>query len=360
MTTKACRPASTAEIAALAGAALPADAPAAADPQRITLLIHGGAGTITRQTITPRIERQYRDGLETALRAGHAVLAGGGSALDAVVAAVVALEDDPLFNAGKGAVFTADGRNELDASVMDGRSGMAGAVAGVTTVRNPVIAARAVMEKTAHVMLIGAGAERFAADQQLAIVEPSYFFTQHRWDQLQKAKAGGQVVLDHDGKPRADGAPSAAASGRSAPAHVDDKFGTVGAVALDQHGNLAAATSTGGVTNKLYGRVGDSPLIGAGTYADNATAAVSCTGSGEFFIRGLVAHDVAARMRYCGISVGEAARQTVADALDARNGQGGLIALSADGEISFAFNTEGMYRGVIRADGKAQTHIYSD
>jgi beta-aspartyl-peptidase (threonine type) len=337
----------------------------APDPGRITLVVHGGAGTISRSTITPQVEAQYRASLDRALRAGHAVLAKGGTSVDAVVATVKVFEDDPLFNAGKGAVFTHDGKNELDASIMDGKSGQAGAVAGVTTVKNPITAARAVMEKTRHVLLVSRGAEQFASDQKLEIVDPSYFFTQHRWDQLQKAKEKDRIELDHDGKSGSRGADRKQLSAIQeddpfAMWRTDLKFGTVGAVALDQYGNLAAGTSTGGLTNKLYGRVGDSPIIGAGTYADNATVAVSGTGTGEFFMRGLVAHDIAARMKYRGASVSDAVDETIRSALDAKHGKGGVIALDGKGTVKFGFNTEGMYRGYVKADGKPVVQIYRD
>jgi L-asparaginase / beta-aspartyl-peptidase len=335
--------------------ATPANSQAPApQPQGITLVVHGGSGTITRASITPEVEAQYRASLERALKAGYEVLAAGGTSVDAVVATVKIFEDDPLFNAGKGAVFTNEGKNELDASIMDGKTGLAGAVAGVTTVKNPITAARAVMDKTKHVLLIGAGADKFAAAQKLDIVDPSYFFTQHRWDQLQKAKEQDRIQLDHD-------APAKKTS--SAPPAIwrtDSKFGTVGAVALDRYGNLAAGTSTGGLTNKLYGRVGDSPVIGAGTYADNATAAISCTGTGEFYMRGLVAHDIAARMKYLKLSVSEAVDQTIKSALDEKQGRGGVIALDAKGNFKFGFNTEGMYRGYIKSDGKPVTQVYRD
>lgn len=333
--------------------------PAAADvPSRPVLVVHGGAGTITRASLTPELEAQYRAGVERALLAGHAVLAKGGRSVDAVVAAVKVFEDDPLFNAGKGAVFTNEGKNELDASIMDGKTGLAGAVAGVTTIRNPITAARAVMDKTRHVLLIGRGAEKFAAEQKLDIVEPSYFFTQRRWDQLQKAKEKDRIELDHDGKPGKSSALDSA--NPHALWMTDHKFGTVGAVALDAEGNLAAATSTGGLTNKLYGRVGDSPVIGAGTYADNATVAVSSTGTGEFFMRGLVAYDIAARMKYQKASLNDAVDGTIRSTLDDRKGAGGVIALDARGNLKFGFNTEGMYRGYVRADGKPVVQIYKD
>jgi beta-aspartyl-peptidase (threonine type) len=306
------------------------------------IAVHGGAGTVTRASITPDQEAAYRAGIERALRAGHDVLAAMGSALDAVVAAVKSLEDDPLFNAGRGSVFTSDGLVEMDAAVMDGTSGRAGAVAGVTTARNPVVVARAVMERTRHVLLGGAGADRFAADQGLELAAPEYFYTQHRWNQLEAARKAGRVQLDHHVEP------------------ADRKFGTVGAVARDGRGHLAAATSTGGLTNKLYGRIGDTPLIGAGTYADDATAAVSCTGTGEFFMRGVAAHDLAARMRYGAASLDEAARAVVHEALATRGGSGGLIAVDAQGRVAMPFNTEGMYRGVLRAQTAPVVSIYAD
>ena len=323
---------------------------------RFTLVVHGGSGIITRRSLSPALESQYRAALAAALAAGHRVLADGGAALDAVVAAITVLEDDPLYNAGKGAAFTADGTHELDAAVMCGASGQAGAVAGVKTIRNPIVAARAVMEKTRHVLLVGEGAERFAADQGLALADPSYFHTDHRWDQLQKARIAQRVLLDHDGAPRAE--PAAAEPGESW--KVDDKFGTVGAVALDRRGHLAAGTSTGGLTNKLYGRVGDSPIIGAGTWAEDATCALSGTGTGEYFMRGVLAHDVAARMRYAGATLSDAADEAIASVLTARGGRGGLIGIDARGEVVMAFNTEGMYRGVVRADGVPQTAVFGD
>jgi beta-aspartyl-peptidase (threonine type) len=328
-------------------------APTAAPKQRITLVVHGGSGTITRTSITPEIEAKYRASLEQALKTGYAVLESGGSSLDAVVATIKVFEDDPLFNAGKGAVFTNEGKNELDASIMDGRSGLAGAVAGVTTVKNPITAARAVMEKTRHVLLTSSGADQFATLQKLDVVSPDYFFTQHRWDQLQKAKEQQRIQLDHDGKQKTSLAPFESWM-------VDYKYGTVGAVALDAAGNLAAGTSTGGLTNKLYGRVGDSPIIGAGTYADNGTVAVSGTGTGEFFIRGVVAYDIAARMKYAKKSVSDAVDETIKSTLVDKEGRGGVIALDKDGNIKFGFNTEGMYRGYIRADAKPVVHIYKD
>ena len=325
--------------------------------KRITLVVHGGSGNLTPATLPPELAAQYRAGLERALKAGHAILATGGSSIDAVVAAIKVFEDDPLFNAGKGAVFTHAGKNELDASIMDGRSGQAGAVAGVTTVKNPITAARAVMEKTKHVLMVSQGAEAFATDQKLEMVSPEYFFTQRRWDQLQKAKEENQIKLDHDGNQKSS---STGADEAYALWETDHKFGTVGAVALDSYGNLAAGTSTGGLTNKLYGRVGDSPIIGAGNYADNRTVAVSATGTGEFFMRGLVAYDISARMKYAGQRVADAVDQTVREALTDKKGRGGVIALSKDGEVKFAFNTEGMHRGYIRADGVPFTKSFAN
>jgi beta-aspartyl-peptidase (threonine type) len=261
------------------------------------------------------------------------------------------LEDCPLFNAGKGSVFTHEGRNEMDAAVMDGATGQAGAVAGVVSVRNPILAAQAVMQRSGHVFLMGQGAEAFARAQGLALEGPEYFHTAHRWQQLQAALAQNQVMLDHDGQ---------RPQGQSVPEPIDRKFGTVGAVALDAHGHLAAATSTGGMTNKMFGRVGDSPLIGAGTYACDATAAVSATGAGEFFMRGVVAHDIAARMAYGGLSLAQATQATVREKLDATGGRGGVIALDRQGHYQLAFNTEGMYRGVVQGDGPPQIAIYRD
>jgi L-asparaginase / beta-aspartyl-peptidase len=320
------------------------------------LVIHGGAGLTARSRaeMTPEANIAYRAGLEVALLAGHKVLRTGGSSLDAVIAAIETLEDDPLFNAGKGAVFTHDGKIELDAAIMDGKTGMAGAVAGVTTVRHPIAAAKRVMEQTPHVLLIGKGAERFAAEQGLEIVDPSYFFTQDRWDQLQAAIARDEVVLDHEGEaPR-----SADAKARGA--KLADTIGTVGAVALDRDGNLAAGTSTGGMTNKRYGRVGDSPIIGAGTYADNGTAAVSGTGTGEYFMRGALAYDISARMRYLRQPLDAAVHGAIHAALETKGGSGGVIALDARGNVSFGFNSEGMFRGSIREDGKPSTAVFED
>ena len=316
----------------------------------IRLVIHGGAGTITKDTITPEQEKEYKEKLTEALNAGYAVLNSGGTSIEAVQKSINVMEDSPLFNAGKGAVFTHDGRNELDASIMDGKTRKAGAVAGVTTVKNPINAAIAVMEKSPHVMMVSNGADLFAKEQGLTIVDPSYFRTEHRWQQLQKAIEKEQVILDHDGKTAALFAD---------PMMYDYKYGTVGAVALDQHGNLAAGTSTGGMTNKRYGRVGDSPIIGAGNYADNETVAVSATGSGEMFIRTLTAFNIAAQVNYKNLPLEEAA-QNALDEVKAINGSGGVIVLDKTGNYTMSFNSEGMYRGTIGNDGKPVVAIYKE
>ena len=310
------------------------------------LAVHGGAGTIAPSAV-PEAEAPYHEALREAIAAGEAILAAGGSALDAVIASVVVLEDSPLFNAGRGSVFTSDARHELDASVMDGRSLVAGAVAGVSTVRNPVLLARAVMEKSGCVLLAGEGAERFARDAGIPLAEPSYFFTQARFDQLLRAKANKTTVLDHDG----------ANAAHSGPIREDGKRGTVGAVARDRHGNLASAVSTGGMTNKRPGRVGDTPVIGAGCYADNATVAVAATGTGEHFIRTVAAHDIAARMRYAGMSLEQAAQAVIFERLPAIAGTGGVIAIDCDGNLAMPFNTSGMYRGWVREKGGDREEI---
>ncbi|WP_374537344.1 isoaspartyl peptidase/L-asparaginase family protein [Chitinimonas taiwanensis] len=323
-----------------------------AEPTRTTspcLAIHGGAGTITRALLGPAQEAEYRAALAEALTAGYALLQQGASSLDAVVAAVQVLEDCPLFNAGRGAVFTHNGLIELDASVMDGRSGLAGAVAGVRHIRNPVLAARRVMEQSRHVLLIGEGAEQFALAQGLAFEAPAYFHTERRWQQLQQARAQSAVLLDHS-------APGAAGAVFEI-ALNDHKYGTVGAVALDAAGNLAAATSTGGLTNKQFGRVGDTPIIGAGCYAENGVVAVSGTGTGEFFMRGVLAYDIAARIKHQQQDLPSAVEQTLDSCLRQRGGEGGVISLDAQGQVYFGFNTEGMYRGQISASG-LQVEIY--
>ena len=313
-----------------------------AQAKPIAIVIHGGAGKIDRDALTPERERLYHSTLEQSLRAGHAILARGGSALDAVEAAIVVMEDAPVFNAGKGSVFTAEGKNELDASIMDGRALQAGAVGGVTTVKNPIRAARAVMEKSPHVLFTNKGAEKFAADHGLEIVDPKYFFTERRWKQIQKWRK------QQEAKPQASAEPDQHA----------DYFGTVGCVALDAQGNLATGTSTGGMTGKRFGRIGDSPIIGAGTYADNRTAGISCTGHGEYFIRHAVAHDIPARMAYKQESLAKAARDVVQTVLKPAGGSGGIIGIDAHGNVVMEFNTPAMSRGYIDRDGKTNTAIF--
>ncbi|KVP81618.1 isoaspartyl peptidase [Burkholderia ubonensis] len=314
--------------------------------------IHGGAGTILREAMNTDTELQYRAELAAILRAAQAVLADGGSALDAVSVAVRMLEDCPLFNAGRGAVYTADGTHELDAAIMDGATLAAGAVCCVTRVRNPVLAARRVMEASEHVMFAGAGADAFAAAHGLELVEPGYFGTEARHAQWLKARDAAGALLDHDA--------ATFAFGDGAPLDPDRKHGTVGAVARDLHGHVAAATSTGGITNKQPGRVGDSPIIGAGCYADDATCAVSSTGTGEMFIRLATAHDVAAQIAYRGVSVAEAAYDVVMNKLPRIAGRGGIIAVDAHGNVTMPFNTDGMYRGYARVGAAPVVGIYRD
>jgi L-asparaginase / beta-aspartyl-peptidase len=337
----------------------------------ITLVIHGGAGNITPDRITPEKQKSYEEAMKEALRLGYAVLEKGGTSLDAVEAAVRSMEDNPLFNAGKGAVFTAEGRNELDAAIMDGATGKAGAVAGVTTVRNPIAAARAVMEKSPHVMMTGPGAEAFAKEQGLELVAPEYFRSEARYQEYLKVK-------EREAKPAVSPAPAASpapddkpkqaprpgkkkkdsGSSRLEPYLEGHKFGTVGAVALDAQGNLAAATSTGGMTMKRYGRVGDAPIIGAGTFADNATCAVSATGHGEYFIRSVVAHDISALMAYKGFTVQQAAEEVVMKKLVEKGGEGGVIALDRKGNFSMPFNSSGMFRGSIQKGKEPEVKIF--
>lgn len=317
--------------------------------EKYVLVIHGGAGTILKKNMTDQKEAAYKAGLEEALKTGYKALQAGKSSLDAVEATIRVLEDNPLFNAGKGAVFTHDGRNEMDAAIMNGKTLEAGSVAGVSTIRNPISAARAVMEKSEHVMMAGRGAEQFAKEAGLEIVDPSYFRTQERWEGLQRALKEDSIKskLDHSYQP----------AGKLGIENRDNKFGTVGAVALDKAGNLAAGTSTGGMTNKKYGRIGDAPIIGAGTYANNNTVAVSCTGWGEFFIRSVVAYDLSALMAYKGLTVQDAGKAVI-EKVGTLGGNGGLIALDKNGNAALPFNTEGMYRGMVTADGKITIEIY--
>jgi beta-aspartyl-peptidase (threonine type) len=312
------------------------------ETKKIALAIHGGAGTIERSKMTPEKEREYRAGLERALTAGYEILKRGGSSLDATDAAVRVLEDDPHFNAGKGSVFTSAGTNEMDASIMDGKTLKAGALASVKHVKNPIGLARLVMEKSPHVMLDCAGAEAFAKENGIELVDEKYFFTQERWDALQKIKEAEK---------------HGSVGGKKFFISEEDRHGTVGAVALDKDGNLAAATSTGGMTNKLPGRIGDTPVIGAGTYANNETCAVSCTGDGEYFIRAGAAHEVSTLMKYRGMKLQEAA-QTALDAVKKLGGSGGLIAIDRNGEVALPFNTNGMYRGHVDPNGKFFVEIY--
>jgi beta-aspartyl-peptidase (threonine type) len=316
---------------------------------KVVLVIHGGAGVMSRSDMTAEQEGRYRKELERALRAGHEAMRRTGQGLDAVETAIKVLEDSPLFNAGKGAVFTHEGRNELDASIMEGREKRAGAVAGLTRFKNPIAAARAVMEHSPHVLLIGDGADRFALDQKLEEVNPVYFWTPERWKALQEA-------LEKEGR---DSRKPTSRSGGGAGAAPDRPFGTVGAVALDRHGNLSAGTSTGGMTNKRHGRVGDSPIIGAGTYADNATCAVSATGHGEVFIRYTVAHEISVLMKYGKRTVQEAARAVLRQLPREEGGVGGVIALDANGNAALEFDTEGMFRGTITEDGTIEVAIYA-
>lgn len=311
---------------------------------KAVIAIHGGAGAITRAQMSQEQELRYIQALSDIVAVGQKMLEAGESALDVVTEAVRLLEECPLFNAGIGAVYTRDETHELDACVMDGNTLKAGAVAGVSHLRNPILAARLVMERSPHVMMIGAGAEKFAAGQGMELVSADLFSTPERYEQLLAARASGETVLDHSG----------------APLDESKKMGTVGAVALDMQGNLAAATSTGGMTNKLPGRVGDSPLVGAGCYANNASVAVSCTGTGEVFIRALAAYDIAALMDYGGLSLSEACERVVMEKLPALGGSGGLIAVDHEGNVALPFNSEGMYRAWGYAGDTPTTGIYRE
>lgn len=308
--------------------------------KKIALALHGGAGTLLPDQFTPELEITYKAALREALSAGYTVLTSGGSALDAVEATVRSLEDCPLFNAGRGSVFTSDGKHEMDASIMDGQTRAAGAVSMVTGVRNPISLARLVMERSGHVMLAAAGAQAFAEQMGVETQPEDWFYNDLRYQQWQAVRGTETTALDHNINP-------------------EGKFGTVGAVALDEYGNLAAATSTGGMTNKKFGRVGDSPIIGAGTYAHNATCAVSCTGSGEYFIRGVVAYDVSCLMEMKGHTLAEAANEVIHKRVLELGGDGGLISVDAQGNITMAFNTEGMYRAAVGPDGVESVAIFS-
>lgn len=304
-----------------------------------SIAIHGGAGTLVKGMMTPELELKYKTALKTALDIGYKLLSEGKSALDAVEEAVRVLEDSPLFNAGKGSVFTATGTHEMDASIMDGKTLKAGAVSLITGIKNPVSLARDVMEKSEHVFLAGEGAMQFAKENNYKIETPEYFYDEYRYQQWQEIKGSDSFQLDHSIK-------------------KDSKFGTVGAVAYDKNGNVAAATSTGGMTNKKWGRVGDSPMIGAGTYANNKTCAISCTGSGEFFIRGVVAYDVSCLMEFKNCSLEEAANEVIHKRIVKINGDGGLIAVDSKGNLALPFNTEGMYRAYKSSNGLEEVAIY--
>lgn len=314
--------------------------------EKFCIVIHGGAGTILKENMSDSLEAEYNRVLDLAVSRGYEILKNGGTSLDAVTQTIMILEDSPLFNAGKGAVFTNEGKNELDASIMDGKSKAAGAVASVTRVKNPITLARAIMEVSEHVMMVGPGAEKFAEQNGIELVNPSYFYTEKRWEGLLKAKELEKIELDH------------AAAAHFDPLIKNQKFGTVGCVALDKKGNIAAGTSTGGMTNKRYGRVGDAPIIGAGTYADNATCGVSATGWGEFFIRNVVAYDIAAQMNYKNLSLAAAAKETIQKKVPEMGGDGGIIAIDKDGNIVMEFNTPGMYRAAIDVNGKKTIGIY--
>ncbi len=313
--------------------------------QKICLAIHGGAGTILKEDMTPELEAEYRKGLAAALKAGYDVLESGGIALNAVKAAVVSMEDNPLFNAGKGAVFTKKGINELDAAIMDGQTLDAGAVAGVRNVRNPVLLAEEIMRNSGHIFLSGKGANDFAIRQGVKLEPDEYFYSQYRYDQWREIRDSDLYQLDHK-------------SDRLVSLLKNKKFGTVGAVACDSDGNIAAATSTGGMTNKRYGRIGDSPIIGIGTYANNKTCAVSCTGHGEIFIKAVAAHDVSCLMEYKNYSLQQACEEVVMKKLVALDGEGGLIGVDAKGNCSLVFNSAGMYRAFKNSDGESEVEIY--
>ncbi len=308
------------------------------------IVIHGGAGTILKKNMTPEKEAAYKAKLEEAIKVGHTILKNGGTSLDAVQKTINILEDSPLFNAGKGAVFTNTGKNELDASIMDGSNLDAGAVAGVTTVKNPINLAREVMINSPHVMLSGAGAEQFATERNLKIVDPTYFYTEDRFKSLERVKEKEKIATK--------------TTAFYDPMIKDAKFGTVGCAALDKNGNLAAGTSTGGMTNKKWNRIGDAPIIGAGTYANNATCAVSSTGWGEYFIRAMVAHDISALMEYKGLSLQEAATLVIQKKVPDLGGDGGIVAIDHKGNVAMEFNTAGMYRATMNTEGEIKIGIY--
>jgi L-asparaginase / beta-aspartyl-peptidase len=306
--------------------------------KNIAIAIHGGAGTILKTSLTAALQQEYEKAMRQSLDAGYKVLENGGSSIDAVETAVIVLEDFPLFNAGKGSVYNHYGKHEMDAAIMDGKSLNAGAAAGVTNIKNPIALAKKIMQESGHVILAGEGAEEFAKLINLEFASDEYFNTELRYQQWQEALKENVVTMDHH----------------------DKKFGTVGAVAIDKQGNLAAATSTGGMTNKKFGRVGDSPVIGAGTYANNNTCAVSCTGHGELFIRAVVAHDISCLLEYKGMTLKEACDLVVLEKLIQIGGEGGLVAIDKHGNIAMPFNSEGMYRGYKHSNGNTEVKIYKD
>ena len=312
---------------------------------QFTIAVHGGAGTILKQDMTAAFEKKYKQGLQLAINTGYAILEKGGTATDAVIAATVVLEDDILFNAGRGSVFTKTGMHEMDASVMNGSDMEAGAVCGIHNVRNPIQLAAAVMQKSDHVILSGHGAEEFARKQHIQFEPDEYFFSQFRYDQWQTIRDSDYYALDHSQQNKED-------------VFTDKKFGTVGAVACDINGNIAAATSTGGMTNKSYGRIGDTPLIGSGTYANNKTCAISCTGHGELFIKAVAAYDVSCLMEYKNMNLSDAMHTVVNEKLVAISGEGGMIGVDAQGNFALLFNTEGMYRGIKTSNGINEVAIY--
>ncbi len=318
--------------------------------QEFSIIIHGGAGTILRENMSPEKEAAYRAKLEEAIKIGYNILKSGGSSLDAVQRTINVMEDSPLFNAGKGAVFTNAGTNEHDASIMDGKTLNAGASAGTTIVRNPINLARTIMDNSPHVMLSGNGANTFAKEQGLQIVEPDYFYTESRHKLLEKIKESEKLELDHDDK----------TANFYDETIKNSKFGTVGCAALDRNGDLAAGTSTGGMSNKRWGRIGDSPIIGAGTYANNNTCAISSTGWGEYFIRAMVAHDISALMAYKNLSLQEAAKEVIQNKLSNLGGTGGVVAVDKNGNMVAEFNTAGMYRAAMNDKGELSISIYKD
>ncbi len=340
----------------LAGSVAAKPAHHAASRPEWAIVIHGGAGTIAREHMTPELEKAYREAMAKAVQIGSDVLKRGGSAEDAIEAVIQVFEDDPKFNAGRGAVFTAAGRNELDAAIMDGATMKAGSVAGVTRTRHPISLARAVMEKSPHVMLIGDGADTFAKEQGLEQVDPSFFFTERRWKELERELTAKHMPIPA----RPAGAPAPSAAAMQAPLDEHKKFGTVGVVALDKHGNIAAGTSTGGTTGKQWARVGDTPIIGAGTYASNQSCGVSATGTGEYFIRLTVAREICALVQYKHMSLQAAADEVIQKRLSAIKGDGGIVALTPDGQMAWSFNTSGMYRAKASSRSKPVIAIFKN